>query len=328
MTAPYRISVVIPTYRRCRAVRQLLEQLAQQTAAPDEYEVIVSIDGSDDGTREAAARFHGPYQLRTLWQPHRGRAAACNAGIRAAKGDLIVLLDDDMAPVPGFVRAHQAAHAGESRCAVLGAVPITVPPSAPPVAAYVAAKFSRHLEKLARPDHVFSLRDFYSGNLSIRRTVLFEVGLFDERFTLYGNEDLELSLRLSRAGIHFKYSAQALAHQSYLKTFPELAHDTIAKGRTAVLLADKHPRAFDDLKLATFHDASRRWRFARNLLLRLSGLFCPLPDCVATVVTLLERWRPRRLRLLYDFVLDYFYWLGAGQAMGRSRFRTLRARRR
>src|SRR5579864_5045934 len=256
MTYSYRVSVVIPTYRRCAAVRRLLEHLARQTAAADEYEVIVSIDGAEDGTREMAAAFRAPYALHTLCRPHGGRAAACNAGILTAQGELVVLLDDDMAPVPEFLRAHQEAHALEPRCGVLGAVPVVVPPDAPPVAAYIAAKFNRLLEKLARPDHALVLRDFYSGNFSIRRDLLLKVGLFDEAFKTYGNEDLDLSLRLARAGIRLRYRADALARQSYAKTFPELARDTIAKGNTAVLLVGKHPEAFHELKLATFHDAS------------------------------------------------------------------------
>ncbi|MGH2373614.1 MAG: glycosyltransferase family 2 protein [Gemmatimonadales bacterium] len=53
MTEPVRISVVIPTYQRCASVRRTLEALARQTMAATEYDVIVPIDGSDDGTRSS-----------------------------------------------------------------------------------------------------------------------------------------------------------------------------------------------------------------------------------------------------------------------------------
>ena len=49
-----RVSVVIPTYRRKDALLRALRSLATQSIAPDEYEVVVVVDGSDDGTREAA----------------------------------------------------------------------------------------------------------------------------------------------------------------------------------------------------------------------------------------------------------------------------------
>ena len=67
---------------------------------PERFEVLVAIDGSEDGTREMIEQFAMPYQLRGLWQPNRGRAAACNMGLSAARGDLIVIMDDDMEPVP------------------------------------------------------------------------------------------------------------------------------------------------------------------------------------------------------------------------------------
>ena len=111
VTTSYAASVIIPTYRRRDMVRQILQALAMQTLPAAAYEVIVSIDGSEDGTREMVAHFQAPYALRFAWQPNRGRAAACNTGIRMASGELIILLDDDMEPPPEFLRAHVNAHA-------------------------------------------------------------------------------------------------------------------------------------------------------------------------------------------------------------------------
>src|SRR5512147_2694955 len=84
--APCQLSVVIPTYQRCATLERALRALAQQTLPVDAYEVIVSIDGSGDGTREMVAQLVTPYRLHALWQPNHGRATACNAGIAAARG--------------------------------------------------------------------------------------------------------------------------------------------------------------------------------------------------------------------------------------------------
>ncbi len=319
MTTSCRISVVIPTYQRCAAVHRALRALAQQTLPPDQYEVIVSIDGSEDGTREMVAQFSAPYPLRAHWQPNRGRAAACNAGIRLAEGSLVILLDDDMEPVPGFLDAHQRAHQPGSRLGVMGAVPIAIDPATPPVAAYIGRKFNQHLEKLAQAGQPLTLRDFYSGNFSIRRDVLLEVGGYDEAFRVYGNEDLELSLRLTRAGVRLVYSAAALARQHYTKGFAGLARDNIAKGRTAVLLASKHADAVPDLKLTTYHHGSRKWRLLRAGLLGLSRAWRGTPDQVIRFITWLERRRPAKLPLYYDLALDYCYWWGVRTALRENR---------
>jgi glycosyltransferase involved in cell wall biosynthesis len=319
MTATPQISVVIPTYQRCASVRRALEALTRQTISPNLFEVIVVIDGSEDGTAEMVELFAAPYLLRAICQPNRGRAAACNAGMRACQGELIILLDDDMQPAPGFVAAHQRAHCAGDHLVVLGAVPITFDTASPPVVAYIGAKFNRHLEQLTQPNYRFKLTDFYSGNASIRRDMLIGVGGFDEAFRVYGNEDLELYLRLLRAGARLVYSAEACAEQHYTKDFRALARDNIAKGQTAVLLASKHPSALADLKLSTYSQASLKWRLLRAMLLHLSRAFPGAPDRIIRLVEWIERRRPARLNQYYMLALDYFYWFGALAAMRQNR---------
>jgi len=117
-SATPRVSVVIPTYQRCASLKRALEALTAQTMRPTDFEVVVSVDGSTDGTRDMLAEFEAPYRVVTHWQPNRGRAAACNAGIHQARGALIVLLDDDMQPAPEFLQAHASAHNDGRRRAV------------------------------------------------------------------------------------------------------------------------------------------------------------------------------------------------------------------
>ena len=309
------LSVIIPTYNRCASVERILHALAQQTLAPENYEVIVSIDGSQDGTRQLVKSIAAPYHLIDQWQENRGRAAACNAGIRLARGDILVIMDDDMEPAPDCLERHAHAHPTGSRLGVMGAVPMACEGTASPVASYIAAKFNQHLDQLAQPDHQLVLRDFYSGHFSIRCDVFMEVGLFDEDFRIYGNEDLELFLRLMKAGVKLVYDPATVAHQHYSKDFAALGRDTVAKGRTAVLLASKHPEALPDLQLSAYEQESWRWRVIRAGLLTLSELFPSTPDRMIRLVKRLERRQVRRLHLYYRFVLDYLYWLGAQTAM-------------
>jgi glycosyltransferase involved in cell wall biosynthesis len=319
MTPIPQISVVIPTYQRCASVRRALAALAQQSISPCLFEVIVVIDGSEDGTAEMVEQFAAPYRLRAIRQPNRGRAAACNAGLHASEGELVIFLDDDMQPAEGFIAAHQRAHHSGERLVVIGAVPITLDAASPPVVAYIGAKFNRHLEQLAQPDYRFKLTDFYSGNSSIGRDMLIGLAGFDEAFRVYGNEDLELYLRLLRAGARLVYSPEACAEQHYTKGFRALARDNIAKGQTAVLLASKHPSALGDLKLSTYHQASLKWRLLRKFMLSVSRVWPAAPGCIMQLVEWIERRRPARLNQYYMLALDYFFWLGALAAMRANR---------
>jgi GT2 family glycosyltransferase len=312
------ITVVIPTYRRCESVRRLLTALTEQQIDLNQIEVIVVIDGSEDGTREMVSTFEAPFRLHLLWQANSGRAAACNAGIRQAAGDLLILLDDDMEPFPHFLVAHRQVHLGVDRLGVMGAVPIHLDETSSPTVRFVGAKFNAHLERLARPDHELQLRDFYSGNFSIGRQTLLEVGLFDETFTIYGNEDLELCVRMQEAGIKLIYSSEAAARQHYIKDFAGLARDNMAKGETSVLLAVKHPQVFDDLKLSLYRQGSSRWRLARRLLLAASKHWPRTPNVLIAIIARLEQYGPAHVHRAYGFILDVFYWLGVRAALRKT----------
>jgi len=309
-----RVSVVIPTFRRKDALMRALRSLASQSIPPDAYEVVVVVDGSDDGTLEAAESSAQPYALRVLWQGNSGRAAACNTGVAAAQGEVVVLLDDDMEASPRLLEEHLRAHEAGPRLAVIGAAPITVDATLPSPTAYIARKFNRHLEHLARAGGPLALRDFYSGNFSIRRAVFESVHGFDERFRIYGNEDLELSLRLAAAGVTIVYAPEAIAHQSYDKSFTALARDNVAKGRTAVLLARIHPEARAQLKIGTFGREPLRRRLTVNLLLALTRVIPWTRSVLVGLVGFLGEHGVPGARFLYPLTLDYLYLCGARDA--------------
>jgi len=85
------VSVVIPTFNRASVITRALESILLQTRPPDE--ILVVDDGSTDDTAERVrAEFPG---VRLIEQENRGVGAARNAGIRAATGTWIALLDSD-----------------------------------------------------------------------------------------------------------------------------------------------------------------------------------------------------------------------------------------
>ncbi len=319
MTPAPTCSIVIPTYQRRSSLLRLLTSLSGQTLPASAYEVIAVVDGSTDGTAEAARGLAVPYRLSVLEGSNRGRARACNAGVRAATGDVVVLLDDDMEATPEFLAAHARAHAGAGRRAVVGAAPIVVSAASPPFVRYMADGFRKRLARLGQPDYRVSFRDTYTGNFSAPREALLAVGGFDEAFRVYGHEDYELALRLQGAGVELTYSAEALARQHYEKTFAAFARDGIARGRTAVLFAAKHPEIVDRIKLSEYHQWPWRWRALRAVLLRVSRVTDRVPGWVVAAVERLERWEPRRLDKYYTMAIDYLYWYGALAAMREQR---------
>jgi GT2 family glycosyltransferase len=312
------VSVVIPTHQRREALERVLESLATQTLEPAAYEVVVAVDGSTDGTLETLEAFPPPLRLRWVSPPGRGRAGACNAALAAARGEVTVILDDDMRCVPEFVERHRDDHPPSSRRCVLGAVPVELEEDSPHAARYVKEKFDAHLARLPDPAHLALPRSFYTGNASLRTEVIREVGGFDDSFGIYGNEDVELALRLRQAGVELGYDPEALAFQSYDKDLTGLQLDTLAKGRTTVQLARRHPEVFGDLRLAHPKDSSRPWLAARALLLALTRRLPATSGALFALCSLLERLGGWRFPLFYRPVLDYAFWAGVDAALRES----------
>jgi glycosyltransferase involved in cell wall biosynthesis len=318
VSEPPLVSVIVPTRERRAALQRMLESLSRQTAAAETFEVIVAIDGSTDGTEEMLGSFEAPFALRRLSGPRRGRAAACNAAFALARGEIVIVLDDDMTVVPEFVERHRCHHSPGSRLCVLGAVPVELNRSSARAARYVQAKFANHLARLPEADHLNLPRSFYTGNASLRAEVLREAGGFDESFTVYGNEDVELALRLRATGVELRYDPDALAHQEYDKDLRGLERDTFEQGRSTVLLARSHPDAFAKLRLATPRDNSRPWLVLRSVLLWLTRRRAGVAVAVFALAALLERLGLWRQPLFYRAALDYGFWAGVDAELRNS----------
>src|SRR4051794_37270801 len=101
-------SIIVPTYQRRAVVTDTVMALTRLNF-DGRLEVIVVVDGSTDGTKEALAELKTPFVLRVIVQPNRGAAAARNAGAADAKEEILLFLDDDMIAHPDLLQAHAAA---------------------------------------------------------------------------------------------------------------------------------------------------------------------------------------------------------------------------
>lgn len=95
------MSVILPTYNRAWIVEKAIDSVLGQDFTP--FELIVVDDGSIDGTPDLLAAYGN--RIRVIRQENRGVSAARNAGIRAARGSLIALLDSDDQWLPGKLTA-------------------------------------------------------------------------------------------------------------------------------------------------------------------------------------------------------------------------------
>lgn len=242
-----RFSVVIPTYQRRDLVMAALRALETQDQS-ERYEVIVVVDGSTDGTSEALRELTTSFPLTVLEQRNQGRAAAVNHGAKVARGELILILDDDMEADQRLLAEHDRSHR-EGADVVLGHIPLhpDSPESflCPGVAAWADRRADR-LSSATTPE----LYDLVSGQMSLRNDVFRRIGGFDMDFTrdgTYGNEDLELGYRLRQAGQRVVFNERAISRQLYVVTPAEYLRQWRQVGHADVMLARKHPENADDL---------------------------------------------------------------------------------
>jgi glycosyltransferase involved in cell wall biosynthesis/GT2 family glycosyltransferase len=317
------ISVVVPTVGRVEAIARLLAALGRQTLSADAFETIVVVNGSG---LESSLPDPGPRSnVQILRRQAAGRAGACNAGVAAARGRIVLFLDDDMEPVSGCLDAHLRAQDGGARRLVLGPVPVIDAEQSGPAAWYVATRFERHLAKLGAVGYQPEPSDVYTGNASIERDVLLEVGGFDDRLVEYGNEDRELARRLVRAGVAITIASDAIAQQHYDKSLEELLADSRSKGRTAAAIVAEDPSAINDTRMR------RRGSWRRRVLRVGLTLFARLPTgrrVELAVVDRLVRARPASALALVGPLVDSEFWWGvavgrAGAAESRVELRVL-----
>jgi GT2 family glycosyltransferase len=233
-------SVIIPTFNRRDLVLRAVSTLLRQDFPAADYEIIVVVDGSADGTADALRLLEPACRLRIIEQENRGPSAARNTGYRAAEADLLLFLDDDMLCDPQLLAAHVTAHKTPDRVVAFGSLFLSddTPPS-------LAAECFRseigafHLEQERRPGAEWRITDCVFSNASLSRALLEDVGGFDETFRM--REDLELGTRLFSGGVSPQYIANAVCYQYYEKTSAKLIRDAEAFAVADVMFARKHP---------------------------------------------------------------------------------------
>ena len=175
-----KISVIIPTYHRNDLLRKCLDCLKPevQTLPADQYEVIVTDDGSKTTAEEM---IHDDYPwVKWVVGPRQGPAANRNNGASYAQGEWLVFTDDDCLPQPNWLNAFAQATNGEA-LALEGAI-------------HPLGDFKQDMAEC--PINLTG-GCFWSANIAIERSLFEKIGGFDSSYPLAAHEDVDIKLRLA-----------------------------------------------------------------------------------------------------------------------------------
>ncbi|MGH2906457.1 MAG: glycosyltransferase family 2 protein [Solirubrobacterales bacterium] len=259
------ISVVTPTYNAIGTIRETLASI--QSQGFEGLDHVVVDGGSTDGTVELLEEEAAAGRLRFVSEPDNGLSDAFNKGVRMATGDVVGWLNADDTYEPGALQAVAQAFSesdaewGVGRCKIMGDDGAESRKAVTAYKNFMLRRFS--LGRYLTNNFVSSPSTF------VRRVVLDEIGVLDERFKY--SADYDLWLRLARRGdpvyidaevARFRMGDDSLSITGFEDQFVEHAQNARENGqghRVAVAINQLSSRG-----IVFAYRAIMRWRRLRG----------------------------------------------------------------
>jgi glycosyltransferase involved in cell wall biosynthesis len=214
------LSVIIPTYNRHNLLLQSLQSLQEQSFTG--FEIVVVDNAADNKMAESLKDFNrtAKVPIRYVPEPSLGAHHARHTGARIAKNEVLLFTDDDQTFDPGWTGAYERAFAEHQRLMAAGGPIRPRWESSPPrwLMDFMRGRTLFPILSLIELLKEFNLDNngvFFSGNMAIRRTALFELGGFGPDLCgnqLLGNGETGLNHKLRERGLLIGYVPEAITY--------------------------------------------------------------------------------------------------------------------
>ena len=276
-------SIIIPNYNGLRFMQTCLDALRAQTYPRERTEIILVDDASTD-TSVAFVAEHYPEVKIVRLERNSGLAIGCNAGARAARGDLLVMLNNDTEVEPGWLAALTAAAEAHPAAAAIASKMLLFDRrdtlhNAGDLMGADGIPRNRGVWQVDRGEFDRDLTVFggCGGGVAYRRAAWEQTGGFDERLFMY-LEDVDLAWRLRLRGWEAVYAPEArLYHQLSATGGGVLASYYVGRNTLWVIAKDmpgplirRHFGRIVRAQARVTRDALRAWR-GKSARARLRG---------------------------------------------------------
>ena len=207
------ITVIIAAVGRTAQLDESLNAYERLDPETPPFEVIVVCDGVDPTSRELCGKPRG-FPVRVLSQEPSGPGPARNLGAASARGELLVLLNDDTRPDPGCLLAHTSAQARLGPCVAIGRVEWDPDRLPTPYMKWLAPEGHQFNYGRLDPELQAPWNACWATNLAVPRDWLLEEP-FDPDFPVLAVEDGEWGYRLFRSGRQLRYVPESVCFHDH-----------------------------------------------------------------------------------------------------------------
>ena len=192
------VSVVVPSYQGRQRLEKLLRAFEQQQTGC-QWEIVIVLDGSTDGSAEFLDAYSGKLNLNVVPRAvNLGRSATLNEGFAKAENQVLVRCDDDLEPAPNYVQQFSQLLTANPEAGVIGLYKNNYPSTA--YSRAYGEIVDRRFAKEAYADSADHRWHYWAGNCAVTRATFDQVGSYDEAFRQYGWEDVDWGYRLAKLG--------------------------------------------------------------------------------------------------------------------------------
>lgn len=222
------ISVIIPTYDGQRSVGYTLSNLLLQTYPKDRFEIVIVDDGSSDRTLEVIALFTDEFtrkglNMTLLKNEGKGACKARNVAIRASKGEIVAMTDQDIFLPPDWLAEIAVVMNERNTSGLYGDI-------------------TTDLKNFVEPLNGTAINSKYlTANAAYRKDVLIEAGAFSEEFPFFRG-DSDLAYRIIRRGYKIEHAPSVIAYHPLRKLRWKNLWGFIKWSMYDPLLYKRHPR--------------------------------------------------------------------------------------
>ncbi len=201
-----KVSICISTWNRATKLCKIINLLENQNFPQEEFEIIVSDSHSTDNTENIMTDLMRKYNNIKHIHINNIISEKRNNAMKQAQGDVIVLLDDDVYPMPNFIQSHYDANLNNNKYVFCGK--IEFPEEKITSSNYYNFRNQQH--KISEQEkNNLNFSKIVTMNMSFPKSFLEYFGLMNENYICYGCEDVDYGYKITQKGFILKYLPSA-----------------------------------------------------------------------------------------------------------------------